>query len=86
VDRITISKVFGGSYVYLRGGRVVVVVVGVVLGMSASSVLWGTSSCRILLVVADGIKMGVNLLDVMSGWCGPHVGPELLLVVETVVV
>jgi hypothetical protein len=47
----------------------VVVVVGVVLGMSSSSVLWGTSSCRILLVVvAEGMTMGVTLLDVMSGW------------------
>jgi hypothetical protein len=64
-----------------------VVVVGVVLGMSTTSVLWGTSSGRILLVVvAEGITMGVTLLEVMSGWCCPHEGLELLLVVETVVV
>jgi hypothetical protein len=66
---------------------VVVVVVGVVLGMSTSSVLWAASSGRILLaVVAVGITMGVTLLGVSFGWCGLHVELLLLLVVETVVV
>jgi hypothetical protein len=71
---------------YSRGGSVVVVVVGVVLGMSSSSVLSGTSSGRIVFVVAVGITMGVTLLYVAFGWFVLHGALELLLVVDTVVV
>jgi hypothetical protein len=72
--------------VYSRGGSVVVVVVGVVLGTSSSSVLNGNSSGTIRFVVAVGITMGVTLLNVVFGWFGLPVALELLLVVEIVVV
>jgi len=68
---------------YSRGGSVVVVVVGVVLGTSSSSVLRGASSVRIGFVVAVGITTGVTPLYVVFGF---ETALELLLVVEIVVV
>jgi hypothetical protein len=48
---------------------VVVVVVGVVFGMSTSCVLWAGSSGRILLdVVEESVTMGVALLGVPYVW------------------
>lgn len=63
-----------------------VVVVGVVLGTSSSSVLRGASSVRIGFVVAVGITTGVTPLYVAFGWFGLQAALELLLVVEIVVV
>lgn len=63
------------------------VVVGVVLGTSTSSVLWAPSSGRILLVVAAvGTAKAETPLGVSYGSFGLHEELLLLVVIETAVV